>query len=143
MSRRRWAAAVVATLAVASCGRNDPLPASPQVVDVTMGEYGFSYDHSVSAGRAVFRAANTGALPHELVLVVVPKELAGHLAAQLQSSKRKAVATRGYLPPRPPGADGTFAVDLRPAHYALMCFVTDPDGEVHARKGMVSEFTVR
>ncbi len=144
-SRGPWSVAgatLTAALVLASC-QTTPLPASPEVVAVAMGDYRFSYDRSISPGRVVFRARNDGQLTHELVLVDMPEDFPLSIDAQLHSSKRQAFPTRAYLPPRPPGSPGTFAVDLQPGRYALVCFVADPDGQQHALKGMSSEFRVR
>ena len=133
--------AVVATTVLGSCG-SDSLPTSPPVVNVTMREYRFDLDGSVQPGRTVFRATNAGRLRHEMALVVLPADYPENTLDQLRSKKRRALATRAYLPRRPPGASGTFAVDLAKGRYALMCFVTGSGGEAHALKGMTLQFKV-
>jgi hypothetical protein len=42
----------------------------------------------------------------------------------------------------PPGGNGAVAVDLGPGRYALICFLTDDDGQSHALKGMATEFRI-
>lgn len=130
----------VAMLVLVGCGPD--LPAAPAVLDVSMGEYRFDYATPVPPGRVDVRAANVGQVDHELVLVVLPPDFPLTIDEQLRGDERQAFPTRAYLPPRPPGARGTFAVDLEPGRYALICFVPGPDGEAHARKGMSSEFRV-
>lgn len=107
-----------------------------------MAEFRFDYDVTPPAGRVVFRARNLGRANHELLLLSLPADLPP-VREQLQSSERRPVNTVGRIPPRVPGATGTFAVDLVPGRYAMVCFVVDPDGEQHAVKGMTAEFRVR
>ena len=127
----------------AGCGRSraGALPAKPQTVDVAMQEYRFLYDAPDAAGRIVFRVHNEGRLRHDLVLVYLEEGLPP-LDEQLRGSDRRIVATIASLPARAPGQQGTFAVDLQPGRYGMICFVTDPDGRQHAQKGMNSEFRV-
>ena len=141
--RWRRALAALAAAGVAGSCQGSSLPASPEVVAVTMEDYRFTVPEAVPSGRVVFRARNAGRLDHELVLVVLPEDFPITIDAQLNSDKRTAFPTRAYLPSRPPGASGTFATDLGRGRYAVICFVRDADGKEHARKGMSAEFRVR
>ncbi len=136
--------AAVATVAVvpACASTSGALPPTPPVVDVAMDEYRFRYDPSVPAGRVVFEALNAGKLEHELLLVAIPKDFKLTIAEQLRSPTKVAFATKAILPGRPPGVRGELAVDLAPGRYGLLCFIRDPDGTNHARKGMSAEFSV-
>ena len=135
---------VVAALCVpsAGCRQSAEFPGRAPTVEVTMDEYRFSLDPPGRAGRTVFTATTTGRLDHEMVLVHLPEGFPA-IREQLRSDTRRAVDTLATAPSRGPGRSGTFAVDLTPGRYALICFVTDPDGEQHARKGMNAEFRVR
>lgn len=106
-----------------------------------MREYGFRLDPPSRAGRTVFTARNEGQRPHEMVLVALPQGFPP-IAEQLRGDTRRAVDTVATVPARRPRASGAFAVDLGPGRYALLCFLTDPDGMQHARKGMSTEFTI-
>jgi hypothetical protein len=117
------------------------LPPSPQQLDVVMTEYAFQHLAELPPGRTVFQVRNAGSLPHSLVLVELPEDFPP-LAEQLVSDVRRAVPTLAQVPERPPGSRDTFAVDLEPGRYGLICFVMDPDGVLHARKGMSSELRV-
>ncbi|MGH2703665.1 MAG: hypothetical protein ACRDJ4_00785 [Actinomycetota bacterium] len=118
-----------------------PLPPAPAVVEITMREYAYEYERPIPRGRVVFRVRNEGSLQHELVLIIIPEGVPP-LDQQLRGSERRVVSTFVSMPPRAPGGTGTFAVDLEPQRYGLVCFVTDPDGQQHALKGMSSEFRV-
>lgn len=141
-TRQAAALAAVALTVLGSCRASPGLPKSPPVVDVTMSEYRFALAASVPAGRVVFRVANAGTQEHELALVVLPADYPENTMDQLRSTKRRALATRAYLPRRPGGASGTFAVELAKGRYAFMCFVPGADGEAHALKGMTLQFDV-
>ena len=106
-----------------------------------MKEYSFQHPAEIAPGRAVFRIHNAGAEPHSIVLVELPEELPP-LAEQLRSDTRRAVANLAQLPERPAGSRDTFAVDLVPGRYGMVCFVRDADGVSHALKGMTSELRV-
>lgn len=76
-------------------------------------------------------------------MVILPEDFPSSIEDQLRSSTRRALAPLGVLPKRGPGATGTFAVDLAPGRYGLICFVRDADGQPHALRGMGSELRVQ
>lgn len=133
-------AAVMATSCSAPSEPTIPLPAGAPTVVVTMDEYRFDYDPEVPAGRVVFRFDNVGQLPHRATMLPLPDDLPP-IDEQLRGTERQVINPFAGIPDRPPGASGTFAVDLLPGvRYAIICFVEDPDGQSHAQKGMASEF---
>lgn len=144
---REWRRVVAAAVVVGVASACTPsirreAPAGAPVVDVGMDEYAFSMDGGdLRAGRVVFRARNLGRLDHEFVLTELPADLPP-LAEQLQSDKRRPVSNVARVALRRPGTTGTFAADLAPGRYGVMCFVRDPDGNTHAVKGMALEFRV-
>lgn len=117
------------------------LPPSPPRFDVVMTDNRFEHPATAPIGRLVFRVTNAGAVEHSLVLVSLAEDVPP-IVEQLRSPERRGVPTFAKLPPRPPGSEDTFAVELAAGRYALVCFVTDPDGVSHAAKGMASEFRV-
>jgi len=132
-------------LLASSCGNdraNDALPPPPQIVDVQLREYRFDYAGPIRPGRTVFRVRNTGRLKHELVLLPWPESLPP-IDVQLHSKTRQLLAPLAHLKPMAPNSGGTFAVDLAPGRYAMVCFVNGPHGMPDALKGMSSEFRVR
>ena len=106
-----------------------------------MTEHRFEHVAAVPAGRQFFRIRNAGSQLHSLVLVSIDEDVPPILE-QLRSENRRGAATFAKLPHRPPGSQDTFAVDLTPGRYGLICFVVDPDGVSHALKGMASEIRV-
>lgn len=138
---RRARLVAAAALLAAACARAEaPLPPSPPVVDVTMLEYRFEHG-PVPGGRVVFRITNVGRVPHRLSLVPLPADLPP-IVEQLRGSERQVLATLATIPETPPGGSGTFAVDLEPGRYAMICFIVEPGGRSHAREGMATEFRI-
>lgn len=117
-----------------------PLPAPAPIVEVEMRDYAFDYDSAIPAGRVVFRARNIGKVAHRLALLPLPEDVPP-IDEQLASSQRRFLEPFAAFANRPPGAVGSFAVNLAPGQrYAMICYVVDADGEPHYRKGMSSEF---
>lgn len=144
--RRLHVMALAIAVGAASCSSRPaataPLPARPETVDVTIREYRFEYRRDIGSGRVVFRARNLGRLEHQMRLFPLDEDLPP-IADQLAGSERRQARPFGGML-RPPGTSGAYAVNLRSGQrYALICFIRDADGEVHARKGMASEFRAR
>ncbi len=105
-----------------------------------MREFGFDYRRPVPSGRVVFHVRNRGLLTHEMLVLSLPEDFPP-VDVQLRSGKPATVPTvASHL--RPAGSSGRFALDLSPGRYAMVCLIRDPDGVVHASKGMTSEFRV-
>ncbi len=105
-----------------------------------MSEYRFEYQPAVPSGRVVFQVVNVGRVDHKLSLLPLAEDFPP-IDAQLHGPERVVMSPFADVPLRPPGATGTFAVDLEPGRrYAFICFLRDPDGQPHALKGMNSEF---
>ena len=143
-ARSRFAlSALLAVGAVPACGGSaapgPPLPPAAQVVEVVMEEYRFVWTPPTRPGRVVLRVRNGGRLAHDLVLAELPDDLPPILE-QLRGDTRRHVTPIANLPPRRPGSRTAIAVDLSAGRYAVICYIKDPDGLVHARKGMGTEF---
>ncbi len=107
-----------------------------------MEDYRFDHPPDSPAGRVIFQVANRGRVDHQLLLARLPEDLPP-LDAQLHSEVRRPVETLRMLPPFAPGESSSFAADLAPGRYGLMCFLQDPGDEVtHALQGMNSEFVI-
>ncbi len=108
-----------------------------------MREYRFDYDTAIPTGRVVFRAINAGTLLHRVVVFQMPDDLPP-IDELLRNSGRRILVPLAGIPPQLPGASGTFALDLGPGRYAIICtLVSRDDNETHALKGMASEFRVQ
>jgi len=106
-----------------------------------MDEYRF--DHGpIPRGRVVFHVVNRGHVAHRMSVVPLPEDLPP-IEVQLHGDDRRALSTLAAVPDTQPGDSAEVAVDLGPGRYALICFITDPDGQSHALKGMASEFRIR
>lgn len=137
---------VASMVAVASCSAgssaDEELPAGPPVVEVTMSEYSFTYSPPTDAGRVVFRARNAGTIEHEMGLYPLSEDFPP-IDEQLHGSERRLLTPFARAGPLSPGEQDAVAVDLVPGRrYALICFVRDPGGTVHALRGMNSEFQI-
>ena len=142
--RRRRLPAVAAAVLLGACSSSSAasLPGRPQVVDLVMEEYRFEgLPPKLDRGRIVFEVRNLGEIDHDLSMVYLEPGIPA-LDQQLRSDRRLVVPTIARLFTRKPGGRGTFAVDLEPGRYGLICFVMDPDGKQHSRKGMSAEFRV-
>jgi hypothetical protein len=89
----------------------------------------------------LLHGANQGAEPHEMVVLKLPEGMTvDQLLADESLFSQVEFIGQSFFEP---GQEGDMAlVNLPPGTYTLVCFVTAPDGQPHAAKGMVSEFTV-
>lgn len=142
-----WSVALAGALIVTSCQGSEntpdpPLPAGPQVLLVDMAEYVFRYVPPAAGGRVLVRVENAGRVLHSLSVVPLDEDVPP-IDQQLRSTERRPVAPFAGVGIVGPGAKTTFAVDLMPGtRYAFICFVTDAQGQLHALRGMASEFRI-
>jgi hypothetical protein len=115
---------------------------------VTAGEYVFSSEEPLPAGRNEIVFDNIGAQPHHLLA----SKLEGDATAEDALAFFK--TEKGKPPLSEKGTQATAVVeggeaqlvdlDLEPGRYAFYCFITDRQGgPPHALKGMVSEIEVK
>lgn len=132
--------ALVLTGCQSGAADSRPLPAGPQVVQVELSDYSFTYDRSIRPGRVLFRLRNTGTVPHSLSVLPLSDDIPP-IDEQLRGNIRRAITPVAAIRSRPPGASTTFALDLAPgSRYAFVCFRDDADGTPHWARGMSSEF---
>lgn len=121
---------------LAGCGGSDTPPAQAQqppagaTVNVTLREWGVVADKTtVPSGSVVFRATNTGTVPHELVILklnagvtpdtmpvkggVVDESASGTVIDEIEDTDL------------PPHATQSKTVTLTPGEYALFCAVVE------------------
>ena len=116
-------------------------------VTVTLADYGFTVDKTLSAGHHEVKVVNTAAQTHEVVLMeLMPGKTIADMGKWIDKDMMK-----GPPPGRPIGGmsnidngrTGSFPVDLHPGHYGMICFVPDAkDGKPHFMHGMTKEITV-
>jgi uncharacterized cupredoxin-like copper-binding protein len=90
--------------------------------------------NQAASGRVTFAVHNAGTVPHELVVLRTPKS-AGSLLNGARADEGGNVGETGDLAP---GKSKTFAVNLKPGHYALICNLPG-----HYRAGQHIDFNVR
>ncbi len=120
------------------------VPESTTAVDLKMLEYQFDFDESaITSGDIAFTVENIGGEEHFADLSRVPADL--DIEQALQSEEEPAgVVNIGSTDPIEPGGEANmvFAEPLAAGRYVLLCFIEAADGEPHAFKGMVGEFTI-
>lgn len=112
-------------------------------IDVVATEYAFDLGEP-PAGAVSFVLANEGAEIHELLLARFVGDATFEQALASEDPESEGlVETLGFVGPVVPGAEAVLNVDdLAPGRYALVCLIPTEDGETHAEKGMVSQFTI-
>lgn len=117
------------------------VPVTPEVVEVRLDEFDIAVDHDVvDPGRVVFGVRNIGDIDHELTLVALPDDVRG-VAEWLET-------VGGTIPiystkNRAPGEGVTFAADLAPGKYGLLCVLQESVDHVsHHDQGMVADLRV-
>ncbi|HET7584266.1 MAG TPA: hypothetical protein VFK13_05130 [Gemmatimonadaceae bacterium] len=122
-------------------------PAAEPTTDmsISLSDYAFTLSDSLTAGHHVFDVSNAGTQPHEVVLVRLD---AGKTPNDVltwvfnQNGPPPGVPLGGIVAIEP-GMHQSFAADLAPGDYALMCFIPDgKDGKPHAMHGMMKEIHV-
>lgn len=122
--------------------------ASPPVadIDVTMHDYQWDISKEITAGPHVFKLTTAAGQPHEFVIVrLLPGKTPQDMAewAAKPAGPPPADWLNGIAVMQP-GQVNYDAIDFKPGHYAIFCFVPDKsDGKPHAMHGMVKEFTVQ
>jgi hypothetical protein len=114
------------------------------VLGFTLTEYAFTAVGATSTPEfpvLLIHAANAGTEPHEVVVIKLPEGMTVDqlLADESLFSQVEFIGQTFYEP----GEEGDMAlVNLPAGTYTLVCFVTAPDGQPHAAKGMVTTFDV-
>jgi len=120
------------------------IPEGATAVDLKTLEYQFDFDESaITSGDIAFAVENIGGEDHFVDLSRIPADL--DIEQALQSEEEPAgIENIGSTDPIEPGGEATmvFAEPLAAGRYVLLCFIEAADGEPHALKGMVGEFTI-
>lgn len=129
-----------------TCGEEE-VAADPdaQQVAVVATDYAFEIP-AVSAGPNAFTMTNEGEEPHFMVIVKMEEgaTVEEALAAEQAGEDPEAFIAEdvGESVTAAPGGTAVINADLDPGTYAMLCFVSTPDGEPHVALGMAQEFTV-
>ena len=110
---------------------------------MAMFEYEFVVVQPLRKGRHNFYVINRGNQVHQASLVrLKPSASTDDLLASLDAEgvSRLPGALIGGMSGLEPGREGTFTADLTPGRYAILCLFGN--GESHAAKGMVMNFTI-
>lgn len=123
------------------------LPKPPEAdVNIRLVDYAFSMEAPLSQGHKTVRVYNTGSQPHEIgVVKMAPGAAIEDLLAWIGNPEGPSpmAGIAGGVASIAPDREAFFGVDLHEADYALLCFVTAPDGRTHADHGMYQHIRVR
>jgi hypothetical protein len=122
------------------------IPASPNATGtVELFDFNFTFPETMSPGRYVWEVTNTGAQPHELLLVYSPEPVTAEQVLESLDSEDGGIelTPAGGIGWLSPGQTAWTEVDLKSGTYVALCFVFYPaTGMPHAMMGMVATFTV-
>jgi len=132
----------LALLAACRASADPGVPPSVPTTEIKMTEFRFHFIKPASAGPVIFKMSNEGTLRHNLTLLALPPDFPP-LAKQIHGSERRPIVPLAGSPGQEPGATESFAVDLLPGRYGLICSLIERTTEqTHAVKGMFSEFRI-
>jgi hypothetical protein len=120
-------------------------PTTPTLVRVVASDYAFDSSRTVPAGLLAFRLVNHG---HALHMMTVARLDSGKTATNLLPALLKSSNPPGWSidlgGPNAvsPGDSTTAFLVVEPGSYALICWIPDSVGTLHAARGMISALTV-
>lgn len=125
---------------------------------VRLEDYSFAVDSLLRAGRQLIRVENTGAQPHDLVLMkLAPGRTLNDIVTWMNPENARRAGRTGEPMPSleslgtglggiaaiAPGMEVFFEAELSPGEYVLICMATAPDGRSHIEHGMIQQVRVR
>ena len=115
-------------------------------LDVRLVDYSFGFSAPLQVGRQRIRVVNSGSEPHEIGIV---KLLPGKTIEDVRAWARNPgeeppldLRDLGGVTSLASGEEAYFDMELTPGEYALLCFVTAPDGRPHIEHGMIQQIRV-
>jgi len=149
MKHRLCVALACASVATLGCARKPappPPPPTANVVNITGTDFAFQAPDTIPAGLTTLKFVNAGKEPHQAVLMRIDSgKTMADVATLMKDPNAKVPGWIAF----PTGANGVVPGDssnatatLVPGHYALLCFISSPDGTPHANKGMVHPIEV-
>ncbi|NIN73147.1 MAG: hypothetical protein GTO46_14710 [Gemmatimonadetes bacterium] len=118
--------------------------AAPNVVTIVATDFAYQVPAEIPAGLTTLAVVNQGSEPHHAQLIKLGegKGLADLLEVGEGGPQPSWVSFLGGPNAADPGATTTATSILGPGHYAIVCWIPSPDGELHIAKGMAAEFDV-
>ena len=114
-------------------------------VTMTIADYSFATDTTLTAGRHVVKVVNNGPQPHEVVVFKLDsaKTVDDFIKFGENYQGTPPGQTMGGIAAVQTGDTHFFEVNLTPGNYLLVCFVPDSkDGKPHIAHGMMQPFTI-
>ena len=149
MHRHPLAAVIPAAAIFSACTAKTPAALGVREIKVAGLDYAFQVPESLSPGSTSFRFANTGKVPHEMIVTLLkPGVTLGQLMAEMQAGRDPQALTEGMVGIliTAPGTEsiGALHVNLLPGRtYLWVCtFQDSPDAKAHIELGMVASRTV-
>jgi hypothetical protein len=122
------------------------VPEAATAVDLALSEFAFNFEPSdITGGNIAFNVQNIGGEPHEIGMARIAAD--ADLEELVRSEEEEPpglLEEVGFVGPFEAGSEATvlFTEPLEPGRYVLACFIEAADGEPHALKGMIAEFTI-
>lgn len=127
----------------ASTGSTGTEPTSD--IGVSLADYKFNVQGTLSAGKHTVKVSNAGPQPHEIEVVrLEPGKTLNDLDAWTKNPQGPPPAhALGGVDMILPGMTAYFTTELTPGDYAFLCFIPDAkDGKPHLEHGMVKQFKI-
>ncbi|HUR17497.1 MAG TPA: hypothetical protein VMZ51_00995 [Acidimicrobiales bacterium] len=118
----------------------EPAPGAA-IVDVVAKEYAFEVPATMKTGATALIMENAGGEEHSMVVAKL-KPGASAQQAFIAEPGEGIESDLGTSSTAAPGGKAVLNADLTPGTFAMACFISAPDGQPHAVKGMVAEFKV-
>lgn len=148
--KKLWVPALLAALMVGVSTNVDASMSSAKplngihTVKVVADGYKYVMPTHISSGFTMFKFVNNGHQLHQMAIVKFShgKTLADFMSLPPGPPPAWVDFLGGPNSPMPHGGQDEDIVDLKPGHYAAMCFIPGPDGKPHWMNGMYKAFTV-
>lgn len=133
-------------LSLEACGEEEVV-ADPDAQQVAVVATDYAFDiPEVTAGATALTMTNEGDEPHFMYVVKLKEgaTVEQAMAAEQAGENPDAFVEEeiGDSATAAPGMTAVINADLTPGTYAMLCFVSTPDGQPHVALGMAQEFTV-
>jgi hypothetical protein len=114
-------------------------------ITITLSDYAFTANPTLTPGAHVIRVDNPSPQPHELVMVKLePGKTIQEFAKWAEKPQGPPPGSLvGGTTPQSPGVTNYVIADFTPGEYGFICFVPDAkDGKYHLEHGMIQQFKI-